>query len=73
MGERVYGAVPLGHWEVTTLIGAWALDGVRASFTVDAAADADVFHVFVEQALAPTLPQAISSFGTTYRPTKLRS
>jgi transposase len=54
-GERVYGSVPLGHWEVTTLIGALALDGVRASFTVDAAAAADVFHVFVEQALAPTL------------------
>jgi transposase len=54
-GERVYGAVPLGHWEVTTLIGALALDGVRANFTVDAAADADIFHVFVEQALAPTL------------------
>ena len=36
-GERVYDAVPLGHWEVTTLIGALALDGVRASVTVDAA------------------------------------
>jgi transposase len=54
-GERVYGSVPLGHWEVTTLIGALALDGVRASFTVDAAADTDIFHVFVEQALTPTL------------------
>jgi transposase len=54
-GERVPGAGPLGHWEVTTLIGALALDGVRASFSVDAAPDADIFQVFVEQILRPTL------------------
>ena len=54
-GQRVHGSVPLGHWEVTTLIGALALDGVRASFTVDAATDADIFRVFVEQGLRPTL------------------
>jgi transposase len=57
-GERVYGSVPLGHWDVTTLIGALALDGIRASFTVDSAADTDVFHAFVEQALLPTLRPA---------------
>jgi transposase len=54
-GERVPGAVPLGHWEVTTLIGALALGGVRASFSVDAATDADIFQVFVEQILRPAL------------------
>jgi transposase len=54
-GERVPGAVPLGHWEVTTLIGALALDGVRASFSVDAATDADIFQVLVEQVLQSTL------------------
>lgn len=54
-GKRVPGAVPLGHWEVTTLIGALALDGVRASFNVDAATDADIFQVFVEQILRPAL------------------
>ena len=54
-GERVPGAVPLGRWEVTTLIGALALDGLRASFSVDAATDADIFQVFVEQVLQPTL------------------
>ena len=57
-GERVPGAVPLGHWEVTTLIGALALDGVRVSFTVEAATDTDIFRVFVEQALAPALRPA---------------
>ena len=54
-GQRVHGAVPLGHWEVTTLIGALALDGVRASFSVDAATDTDIFQVFVEQILRPGL------------------
>ena len=52
-GERVPGAVPLGHWEVTTLIGALALDGGRASFSVVAATDADIFPVFGEQSLQP--------------------
>lgn len=54
-GERVAGAVPLGHWEVTTLIGALARDGVRASFSVEAATDQDIFQVFVEQVLRPAL------------------
>ena len=49
------GAVPLGHWEVTTLIGALALNGVRASFSVDAATDADIFQVFVQQVLRSAL------------------
>jgi transposase len=54
-GERVHGSVPLGHGEVATLIGALALDGVRASFSVEAATDSDVFPVFVEQVLRPAL------------------
>jgi transposase len=54
-GARVPGAVPLGHWEVTTLIGALARDGVRAQFTVHAATDTEIFQVFVEQILVPGL------------------
>jgi transposase len=54
-GERGPGAVPLGHWQVTTLIGALARDGVRVGFTVDAATDADIFQIFVEQILRPSL------------------
>jgi transposase len=37
----------------TTLIGAWALAGVRARFSVDAATDADIFQVLVEEVLRP--------------------
>lgn len=54
-GERVHGAVPLGHWAVTTLIGAMARDGLRASFAVDSATDTDVFRSFVGEVLVPTL------------------
>lgn len=54
-GQRVYGSVPLGHWQVTTLIGALAVEGVRASFSVDTATDRDVFQTFVEQVLQPVL------------------
>jgi transposase len=54
-GERVPGAVPWGHGEVTTLMGALALDGVRASFSVDAATEADVLEVFVQQIWRPAL------------------
>jgi transposase len=54
-GQRVPGAVPLGHWEMTTLIGALTLDGIRASFLVDAATDTDIFQVFVQQVLQPAL------------------
>ena len=51
----MHGAVPRGRWEVTTLIGALSLDGVRASFAIDSATDTEVFHSFVEEVLAPAL------------------
>jgi len=54
-GERVLGAVPQGHWKTLTMLGALRLDGIAAAATVDAATDADVFGVFVRQALVPAL------------------
>ena len=54
-GERVAGAVPRGHWETLTMIGALRLDGVAAAVTVDAATDTDVFGAFVHDALVPAL------------------
>lgn len=54
-GRRVHGAVPGGHWQVTTLLGALALDGVRAAMTVDSATDADVFVAFVGRVLVPSV------------------
>lgn len=54
-GERVHGAVPLGRWQVTTLLGALALDGTRALMTIEAATDSEVFAAFVEKVLVPQL------------------
>lgn len=54
-GERVAGAVPQGHWQTLTMIGALRLDGMAAAVTVDAATDTDVFGAFVHDALVPAL------------------
>jgi hypothetical protein len=54
-GERVSGAVPHGHWETLTMIGALRLNGMSAAVTVDAATDTDVFGAFVHEALVPAL------------------
>ena len=55
-GERVHGAVPCGHWQTMTVLGALALDGVRAARTVAAATEADVFRALVAEFLVPQLP-----------------
>lgn len=54
-GERVVGAVPQAHWQVTTILGALRWDGIAAAMTIPAATDTDVFMAFVEQVLAPAL------------------
>jgi transposase len=54
-GERVAGAVPQGHWQTLTMIGALRLEGMAAAVTVDAATDTDVFGTFVHDALVPAL------------------
>jgi transposase len=54
-GERVPEAVPHGHWQALTILGALTTAGVQASMTVDAATDTDVFLAFLPQVLVPTL------------------
>ena len=54
-GERVHGAVPCGHWRTMTVLGALALDGVRAARTGEAATDTDVFRAFVAEFPVPQL------------------
>ena len=54
-GERVHGATPHGHWQVTTMLGAIRLQGVTAAMTIDCPTDSEVFRVFVERVLAPAL------------------
>jgi transposase len=57
-GVRVRGAVPGGHWKVTSVIGAirgGGSGGVAAAMTVEGATDADVFRAFLREVLVPQL------------------
>jgi len=54
-GTRVHDAVPGGHWQVTTLIGAVRTSGVAVAVSIEAATDGLVFLAFVRDALVPTL------------------
>ena len=54
-GERVVGTVPRNRGVVTTVIGALALDGMRALMTIKGATTGAVFEAFVEHLLVPQL------------------
>jgi transposase len=54
-GERVIGAVPQNYGANVTLLAALGSQGVEAVMTMAGATDAEVFRVYVEQVLRPTL------------------
>jgi transposase len=54
-GERVIGAVPQNYGANITRLAALGSHGVEAVMTIEGATDADVFRVYVEQVLRPTL------------------
>jgi transposase len=56
-GDRVFDAVPHGHWGTTTMLNAIRLDGVieSASLVYQGPTHAGVFLTYVEQCLAPHL------------------
>jgi hypothetical protein len=54
-GERAPGYVPRNRGNVTTMLGALDIRGVRALMTVEGGTDADVFEAFLEHVLVPTL------------------
>ena len=54
-GERVIGSVPHDHGPNVTMIGSISLEGVDAAMSFEGAVNGDIFRVFVEQVLAPTL------------------
>jgi transposase len=53
--ERVWEAVPAGHWRILTVLAALTTQGVLASMTIESPTDGDVFLAFLEQVLAPKL------------------
>ena len=54
-GERAVDSSPGGHWHTTTMIAAVTLDGYQAPMVIQGATNQDVFKVYVEQFLLPTL------------------
>jgi transposase len=54
-GARCVGLAPQGHWKVMTAVAAVRLDGLIAPFTIDCPVDGEIFGVYVEQVLVPTL------------------
>jgi transposase len=54
-GERVIGAVPQNYGTNVTMLAALGSQGVEAVITIESATDAEVFRVYVEQVLRPTL------------------
>lgn len=54
-GERVIGTIPQNYGTNVTMLAALSSHGVEAVMTIDGATDAEVFRVYVEQVLRPTL------------------
>ena len=54
-GARVYGHVPSGRWETTTMIAALGRNGPQAPWVLEGPMDGTSFVIWVEQVLAPTL------------------
>jgi transposase len=54
-GERLVDAVPNGHDQVTTMVGAIRLKGLTAGLIFEGATDTEAFATFVEQILVPQL------------------
>lgn len=54
-GERCHSSVPHGHWKTTTLVAGLRLNGITAPGLIDGAMDGEMFTVYAEHFLAPTL------------------
>jgi transposase len=54
-GARLVGAVPHGHWKVTTFVAGLRQDGITAPFVIDRPMNGAIFLAYVEQCLVPTL------------------
>jgi transposase len=74
-GERAYGKVPRNRAKNTTLIASMSLHGMGESMCVQGATDAEVFEVYVEHFLAPTLSEGqvvvLDKLGA-HRPRRVR-
>ena len=56
-GERCRASVPHGHWKTTTLVAGLRLGGITAPGGIDGAMDGEMFTLYAEHFLAPTLSE----------------
>lgn len=54
-GQRLIGKVPHGHWKITTFVAALRNDAITAPFVIDEPMNGDIFAVYLERCLVPTL------------------
>ncbi len=74
-GRAYYGKVPRNRGKNTTLIASMSLSGMGESTVVEGATDSEVFEVYVEHLLAPTLSEGqvvvLDRLGA-HRPKRIR-
>ena len=54
-GNRLRADAPFGHWKTQTFIAALRHDGLTAPWVIDGAMTREMFDIYVETQLAPTL------------------
>jgi transposase len=54
-GQRLQASVPHGHWKTLTFIAALRADRVDAPWVIDGPINGELFALYVENVLAPTL------------------
>lgn len=54
-GARCVGSAPQGHWKVVTAVATIRLAGLNAAATMACPMDGEIFSVYVERVLGPTL------------------
>jgi transposase len=53
--RRLQATVPYGHWKTMTFVAALRLDRISAPWIIDGPINGELFTVYAEQVLAPTL------------------
>ena len=54
-GKRLKAHAPYGHWKTLTFIAALRQDRIDAPFVIDGPINGELFRLYVEKVLAPTL------------------
>jgi transposase len=54
-GQRLEASAPFGHWKTMTFIAALRHDRISAPWVIDGPINGELFTLYIEQVLAPTL------------------